>query len=125
MAYNLPNFNIPGDVWFAGNAPILGPPDNTGNFYQLYTYSRADPGISDFAPDLFRPTILVRVPVALYPHLGPPLVGCIFGFTDSQGFVWYYSVKWWNMVHQGFPNEYVECQVAQCDSAGVSPDSGR
>lgn len=118
MAFTLPNFNLTLDWWVYGNLPSLGPPDIGGVPAQLYVDTRTlfvvpkAGGVDAIFVEWMR---IQNVWPFVFP---PPYVGSVFGWTDPAGNQWYYLVKSWEWAHVGFPNEYLDMLVMQCDNAG-------
>jgi hypothetical protein len=125
MSFSVPNFNAAIDVWGVGTFPALNPPAIGGTPAQVYYQTRSIyffPKAAGVIPQAYG---WIRVPSSFITLTGTPIVGLIFGWTDSQGITWYYVCRWWDYAHAGFPNEYIEMLVEQCDNMGVVPDSNR
>jgi hypothetical protein len=124
MSFTTPVFNRAYRMWLPGNA-TTNPPDLSGNC-QLYLEPKGAPKVDN---DNFRyglVSVIIRLPANTFSGFGTPQVGSIFAIQDSVGTdTWYYTSVFWEACHQGFPNEYTQCVVLQCDSTGVFPDPAR
>lgn len=126
MAYVLPTFNLSLDYWFPGDRPSTDPPD-TQVQCQLYVYSRA------MLFDRVTPITLTAEAVETYIRLsfdelyriGPTIVGGTFRYADPFGIDWFWNTIAWEFVHLGFPNEYAQARVIQCNADLTVPASFR
>jgi len=113
MAISLPIFNCFGNVWSLGNVPSSGPPDFANVACQFYVPSR---GLFDVEPgelELWVPPVYVRTPVAAF------VAWEAAGFWEiPPGTGRFFSVRWKEIVHMNFPNEYHTTIVEQCDEDG-------
>lgn len=113
MAISLPVFNCLGDVWAIGRVPDDGAPDFSGVACQFYVPPR---GLFDVQPgelELWIPPTYVRTPVAAIVAWKAAGV-----WEIPPGSGRFFSVRWKEIVHMNFPNEYHTTVVEQCDSAG-------
>lgn len=125
MAYTLPQFNLTFDVWKPGNTPAGGPADYFGIAAQMYLMSRADADRDEAGNPAYVPAIIIRTDNTI-PVLQVGVVNkTIWYYQDSAGFKNYYLVRWYNIVHAGFSNEYWMLVCDQCDDNGITPDSRR
>jgi len=117
MAVSLPDFNVLFSIWLFPNTPGDGdPPDYTDVDGQLYFDSRQAGGPIDYtALDKFSPYVIIRMSLER-----------ITEWMDTYIIVWqdpldndtYYRAFFKQRVHAGFPNEYLEIFVFQCDDFG-------
>jgi len=114
MPFMPPSFNLLAQVWNAGHTPATDLPDRRDEACQLYVPSRAVPVWDQGLDFPWHFVIILRRPSGL-PELAR---GDIVGLSPGPD---YYLVRWTQKVHYGFPNEYRESYVTQCDSAGTSP----
>lgn len=118
--YTPPVFNVPMDRWHAGHTPAANPPDITGQLFQIYVYSRAPNQVLFSGITQWLPVIIIREPVTASTHaaigdiLGAPAVGTTIP-------VEYYKVMFKQLIHFGFPNQYMMLWCAQCASNGTVP----
>lgn len=113
MAISLPVFNCLGDVWAIGRVPSDGPPDFTSVQCQFYVPPR---GLFDVQPgelELWIPPTYVRTPVAAIVAWKAAAVWEILPGSGR-----YFSVRWKEIVHMNFPNEYHTTVIEQCDADG-------
>lgn len=125
MAFSLPNFNIPGDVYINPNLPSSGTPDLTGVLAQVYLHSRGDWDMTPANNDEWNPTIHLRFDFSTLAVFGYLQVKNIWTYTDVNGFVYNYRCRWWDVVHPGFSNQYLLWLCEQVDKNGNSPDPFR
>jgi len=112
--YTLPSFNLLGSAWIDPNAPDLDTADVVDVACQFYIYSRGAFDINIGFLELWSPPIYLR----LDPTNRPFDVGIwIWEVPSASGR--YYRVRWKEILHLGFPNEYDVHLLAQCDGAGV------
>lgn len=124
MAYSLPQFNVPMDVWPAGQTPAGGPSAYQVNA-QIYLWSRLTSPRNETVATEFVPSVAIRTTFHIQTNEANVVVKCILGAKDITGFWNYYIVKWYNWMHQGFANEYLFLLCDQCDDNGVTPDFRR
>lgn len=122
--YNLPIFNLKMD-WWDNSAPPHGRAPDASIFTQLYVNSKPGFAVSPTVPMDWNPPIVIRLSSSDFDAFMPPAVSSYWHWVDGAGNNWYWLVSWWERIHAGFPNEYVEMTVVQCDAFGVSPDSNR
>lgn len=112
--YTVPDFNLLADLWFGTATPGADAPDVEDQECQLYIPSR---GLLDIEPGtqlFWVPPIYLRMPIAnLINWTSLTVVEVVPG---SQR---YYRARWKEIMHEGFPNEYLMCIVEQCDEDGV------
>lgn len=114
MAYTLPQFNVPVDVWSAGHVPDDDPPDFENVASQPYIYSRVSFDLAQCDLELYFPALQIRQPL-----------GAIVAWRDGQVFEVpaesgrYYRARVKEHVHMGFPNEYLVIFVVQCGGDGI------
>jgi len=114
MAYTLPVFNVPVDVWSSGHTPASDAPDFENVASQPYIYSRVSFDVSQCDLELYLPALQIRQPL-----------GAIVAWRDGQVFEVpaesgrYYRARIKEHVHMGFPNEYLVIFVVQCGADGV------
>ena len=110
----LPVFNLLARYWTGGFTPATGPPAAANIPSQLYLPTK---GLLDIEYDTawaWQPPLWLRLP-------------SIEVVAAQQGYIWeipqlsglYYHKRWVDLAHQGFPNEYWQLLVAQCDDTGV------
>lgn len=123
--FALPNFNVELSFWAPGHTPAADAPDSvfTG---QLFLGSRSPVDIKPGDAASFVPPLFIRMAMVTFAVWGPALVGSIFGYIDSAANPErYYIVRWWEITHAGFDNEYVTLLVEQCTNTGAVPDTTR
>jgi len=115
MPFTPPQFNVPSDVWYCGNTPADGVPDVENVSVQLYINPRAPFSIDETILLTFEtPAIYVRMPrdtLSIWQQLH------IVEIPAESGR--YYVARWKEIMHLGFPNEYLVVSVHQCDGSGV------
>lgn len=118
MAFTLPTFNLAVDVWLPPNKPSLGAADITGLPCQLYTDSRIL-GIEQYPAyagiEVYVPPIVLRTPKA------GPIQNRRTIVNDGPGSTNYYLVSYIQDTHVGFPNQYTEAIMYQCNANGTVP----
>jgi len=114
MAYTTPVFNVPVDVWDAGNVPSDVPPDFENVTCQFYVYSRVSFDVNPCELELYTPAIQVRMPLSTIAIWESSQV---YEVPAESGR--YYRARFKERVHLGFPNEYLVVYVVQCNDAGV------
>jgi hypothetical protein len=116
MAFTLPTFNLSANVWVNANLPNASPPDVMGVMVQLYINTRGLLDVTPNAWDTWVPPVWVRIAIA--------------GFDDTYnifevpgGSAKYYRVRWRDVIHKGFPNEYGAylCEQVINDGTPVLP----
>jgi len=115
MAYTLPVFNVPIDVWDAGHTPAVDDPDFENVNVQFYVYSRVSFDVMPCDLELYQPPIQIRMPASTSAIW---VSGQIFEAPAESGR--YYKARFKERVHMGFPNEYLVVYVAQCQSDGAA-----
>lgn len=115
MPYTPPNFNLLADAWTAGHTPAADPPDILSIPCQTYVASRLSTDQVAGTPTLYTPVIIIRQPTGVYS----PLVGDIYEVTPGSGD--FYKVRWSQVYHLGFTNQYLGVLVEQCDGTGATP----
>jgi hypothetical protein len=111
----LPNFNLSASAWNNPKKPSTDPADVIGKDVQLYVPSRGVLDILPGGPLNWVPPIYLRI-----ASTGPALTPAVWIWEVITGSAQYYRVRWKQVIHQGFPNEYVAHLVEQCDSAGIA-----
>ena len=124
MAISLPQFNVSFEGWVAGNSPSAGPKDFTVNG-QLYLHSRMDIDRDSTFTTKNNPNISIRILDFSPWTAGPPYVTSILQAGLIPGFKGRWIVRFWEIMHKNFPNEYIMLFCDQCDDNGGSPDAGR
>jgi len=114
MAYTVPVFNVPIDVWDAGHVPDDDVPDFENVTVQFYVYSRVSFDVQPCELELYNPPIQIRFPVST---LAIWVSGQVFEVPAESGR--YYRARFKEKLHLGFPNEYLVAYVVQCNGAGV------
>lgn len=115
MAYTLPQFNVPVDVWSAGHVPSEDDPDFENVASQFYVYSRVSFDVQPCELELYHPALQVRMPLAA---LLAWREGQVFEIPAESGR--YYRARWKDRVHLGFPNEYLVAFIVQCRADGLA-----
>lgn len=113
MAFTLPNFNVSCFIWHPPNASPAVPDVNVE--CQLYFTSRGQFDLVPGDPASYVPPIYLRVPPGTDLRSGDQ-VECL------PGTGWFYTVRWVERVHLGFPNEYLVGIVEQ--QVGAPPPGG-
>jgi len=114
MAYTLPVFNVPVNVWSDGRTPDDGAADFENVTTQFYIYSRVSFDVQPCELELYQPPIQVRMPIA-----------AVVAWTDGQVFevpalsARFYRARFKERVHMNFVNEYLVVYVVQCGSDGI------
>lgn len=123
--FTLPDFNLVASVWVAPNTPFGGgPADFTNKPCQLYVQNRPVLSYTQVNGAADDPIVIIRVDYKTFDDMGP-LLKSVWQIVDQFANKWFYSVCWWEYIHRGFPNEYIEMQCVQSDNAGVPPDGNR
>lgn len=121
-----PNFNLSVAFWDNTNADATGPPTIPAIPGQLYVHSRNDTPVAPSAPQIYTPSVFMRIPTSAMVLIGATgLVPGFLSWVDIVGNVWYYKIRWWEWTHAGFPNQYASLCIEQCDIAGLTPDANR
>lgn len=128
---SLPQFNKLMAMWRPGHLPSVDPADGSYEV-QLYVISRPTVDVTQEniimppATTTWVPGVYVRLPLTLFGDYSDPYVGTIWGNEIGPvPFQAYWRVVWWEVMHFGFPNEYICMQCIQCDQFGASPDPRR
>jgi len=114
MAYTVPDFNLLMDVWNAGKIPAADLPDSENVPVQFYLYSRGSFDIQPCELELYTPPIWLRLPVA---ENAVWIAGQVFECPAESGR--YYRARFKEIMHQGFPNQYLVTVVVQCNEFGI------
>jgi len=114
MAYTVPVFNVPVDVWDAGHVPDDDAPDFEGVTCQFYIYSRGSFDVQPCELELYTPPLQIRMPASTSAIW---ISGQVFEVPAESGR--YYRARFKDRLHLGFPNEYLVVWVVQCNGAGV------
>jgi len=114
MAYTVPVFNVPIDVWDAGHVPDDDVPDFENVTVQFYVYSRVSFDVQPCELELYNPPIQIGFPVST---LAIWVSGQVFEVPAESGR--YYRARFKEKLHLGFPNEYLVAYVVQCNGAGA------
>jgi hypothetical protein len=111
--YSPPTFNVTIDVWQGGTTPGIDPPTIADQPCQLYINAR-DPWKlrHDNVPTDITPIIL-RLPAVLT-------------WTPGQQDLWrrstvagpIHTIMWVEIMHEGFPNQYIVAYSQRCDAGG-------
>lgn len=109
-----PVFNVTANAWLTPNVPGGSPPDYTLSV-QIYIASRGLIDCQPGTPLFWVPPVYVRFDDAGSP-LGPGV--WIWEIPSLSGR--FYRVRWKEVVHLGFPNEYKIHVVEQCDTGGTA-----
>jgi len=124
--YTLPNFNIPMGIFGPGGSTPPGFPYVTTG--QLYLYSRIPMTQTTPPGGLAQCLIGIRLPIGILTSFPTPgkMVGCLIQvFPVGCPYTAYYVITAWEVMHRGFPNQYVMATVHQSDSAGGPVDPNR
>jgi len=114
MAYTVPNFNLLADVWNAGHTPADDPPDEENVPCQFYLYSRGTFDVDPCELELYTPPIWLRFQSV---DAGIVSLGQVFEVEPETGR--YYRARFKEIMHYGFPNQYLIVVVVQCTSDGI------
>lgn len=113
MAFTPPDFNVLANLWFGTNTPNTGLFDFENQECQLYVTSRGPFDVDGTLPNNFSPPIYFRMPwAANFNWRETQIVEC------PAGSLRYYSVRWKEYMHVGFPNQYLVIILGQCDGDG-------
>jgi len=115
VPFTLPIFNLLTNYWTAGHTPAADPPDIVDVPSQLYVFSRLGVDQVAASPTLYTPPIMIRQPLGAYLAVVGDIAEAVPGSAD------YYKVRWVQVFHLGFPNQYLGVLVEQCNSAGATP----
>jgi hypothetical protein len=115
--YVLPNFNLLADVWFPGHTPATDPADVTDVPCQLYIHSRFDIGQTAGDVTSWTPPIIFRMPTAA------PVIARGTILKETSVGTGCYKVRWIQLIHVGFPNQYLVVLVEQCNDDGSTPQT--
>jgi hypothetical protein len=114
MAYTLPVFNVPVDVWSTGHVPSVDAPDFENVATQPYIYSRVSFDVHQCELELYLPALQLRQPLSAIVAWQ---AGQVFEVPAESGR--YYRARIKERVHMGFSNEYLVIFVVQCNADGV------
>lgn len=127
MAYTPPEFTLLMDVWSTGPASA-GPADHTGVPCAKYVFSRTDsPATPPWSAGFWvewHPLILIRTPFAPpFDVTVPNLYATAAMVEVPSGSGSFYLVRFAEIMHEGFPNQYVALGTVQCldDGSVLSP----
>lgn len=97
MPFTVPNFNLSCNQWRPPNVP----PDPPTDFLacQLYLNSRVAVNILPGDFTRYVPVLYLRVPFGTDLQVNDVI-------EVEAGSAWFYTVRWVERVHLGFPNEY-------------------
>jgi len=114
MPAYLPTFNLLSDMWDSPNTPAANLPDSTNVPMQLYVPSK---GLIDVQPDYIPwyvpPVYLRMLSVDAAAWASSWIIEC----PKASGR--WYRARWKEVIHSGFPNEYLAILVHQCDNVGA------
>jgi len=128
MAYSLPNFNL--DLVISVQPQTS--PNNVSTWYgpydcQKYILSRQQPGVTAFTWWWGQLTPIFRVNLTqMAVDFGLDYAGWGLAYLECPvGSFHYYRIFSWEIMHQGFPNEYAAISAEMCDPDGfpVQPNS--
>jgi len=134
--YDVPDFNLDADLWTGTQLPSTHAPTHAGFPCQKFVTSRVVSGVEPrWQPglttnpqiffSLYTPPIVLR-----FPRTGPwagPWSGWLVGVIECpSGSLQYYLLRWGEVMHEGFPNEYAAALCEQCrdDGSPFWPASG-
>ena len=123
MAFNLPSFNLTFDYWSPGVAPNSAPADGQ-ILGQLYVHSRNNTDLRVAVAQIETPSVYIRLPIAAWFGATTLGVNAFLAWTNTYRTYWY-RVRWWEITHAGFANQYVSALVEQCLDDGTFPDTTR
>lgn len=125
MPYSPPNFNLSFNWWALGTTPATDFPTDLFPG-QLYVNSRQSLDVTPSSTFDPCPPIFVRAIPGAITIIAPNAVGTIVGYFNSDAaHDFYYLIRWWEMCHVGFANQYMNILVEQCDAGGLTPDPNR
>lgn len=111
--YTLPNFNLTCDIYGAVTPPPAGPILWPAVPCQMYINSRMAAygnGNGNILRIAYNPAIVLIGPQP-WAALSGMIINCPIGSAS------YYEILFADVVHRGFPNQYVEAQLIQLDPA--------
>lgn len=114
MAYNLPTFNLLADVWYAGKNPAADDPDAENVPLQFYLASKGTYDVDPCDNKNYTPPIWLRMPMtetAIWTS------GQVWEVPAETGR--YYRARFKDVMHLGFPNQYLIAVVVQCNAEGL------
>jgi len=114
MAYEVPRFNLLADVWNAGHTPAIDDPDEENVPCQFYLYSRGTFSVDPCQLELYVPPIWLRFPS---DRAAVVSAGQVFEVEPESGR--YFRARFKEIMHYGFPNQYLIVVVVQCGSDGI------
>lgn len=115
MAFTKPIFNLLCDIWNVPHVPSMDPADSVDVPCQVYVHSRADIDQLQTSSDQWVPPIYIRAATAApIFQRGQIILPHDFGAD-------YYKVRWIQLVHMGFTNQYLAVLVEQCNADGTTP----
>jgi len=114
MAYTLPVFNVPVDMWDSGHTPAGDDPDFENVTCQFYVYSRVSFDVQPCDLELYNPPIQIRMPLSTIAIWESSQV---YEVPAESGR--YYRARFKERLHLGFVNEYLVVYVVQCNSSGI------
>lgn len=122
MAYRLPNFNLLCNAWACNQTPTNDPPTWEDVPCQLYVVSRPNVSVTpSYTNDYY---VEWNFPIVIR---GPRTEQPFDSYANQMGAgIWevpvgsgnYYRTLMSEVVHMGFPNEYMAVVVTQCDYDG-------
>ena len=124
MAYQLPTFPLLAAIWDGMSLPTGGPADHTGVPVQKYITPR--PSV-DLSPQQggtgwwleYVPAIFIRFPLTSPFNVNRGLwLASIWEIPEGDGL--YYRTRWFEIIHEGFSNQYGVALVEQCMDDGTT-----
>lgn len=115
MAFTAPVFNLAVNLWRPPNVPPAVPDSIFAG--QLYFPPR---GLLDITPGdftMWHPPIYLRAPIGTDIQQSDRV-------EIAAGDGWFYTVRWVDRAHRGFPNEYVVCVLEQQTTGPFPPPGG-
>lgn len=125
MAFSVPVFNVLIDLWFGEHTPFTQDADVFNQSAQFYLNSRGALDVKPGDKSSYTPPIIVRLPTVAIANWTAVTVMEIPGGTGR-----YYRARFKEVMHLGFPNQYLMIVAEQCNEKGqaitrdVVPDPG-
>jgi len=114
MAFTVPHFNVTANLWYGHRVPDDGAPDASDQPCQFYVPPR---GLFDVTPgelELWVPPIYFRMPIDQHTSWVQTTIVEVLPGSGR-----YFRARWKEVMHMGFPNEYLMIVIEQCMSDGV------
>lgn len=113
MAVSLPTFNLQANFWYVFQTPAGDPPAVTDLDVQKYILSKFSLEITPGSFYQWTPPIVLRMRIEDWTTWAEFAICEVPAASGS-----YYLARFKEVVHQGFPNEYLMAIIEQCNAEG-------